>query len=126
MIFSAGVVDDISHSLCKLLVALGEHSISYFAANITTPPTQTFLRLLFSYTSLPGHYGVDEDESEMTLSFWYLLQEALWTAEYPEPAAPGSDQWAVANALYLELVVVLKRKVTWPTTAELATWTRGM
>lgn len=68
----------------------------------------------------------------MTLSFWYLLQESLWTVEYPTVEdsggsnADGADQMAVASALYMELVVILKRKVTWPSAVELTNWTRGM
>ncbi|KAF8158995.1 hypothetical protein BJ912DRAFT_1069769 [Pholiota molesta] len=52
------------------------------------PPTtrgrlvQRFLQLLLVYTGLPGYYGVDEDESEMTLGFWYLFQEALWSTDF--------------------------------------------
>lgn len=39
---------------------------------------QEFLRLLLIYTGFPGWYGIDEEESEVTLNFWYLLQESLW------------------------------------------------
>lgn len=119
---AAGFVDAVSHSLCKLVVALGDHSNTYFASYITssalvaipipaaltsaaslaaTPvpapdPTpkpkshliQRFLRLILGYTALPGWYGVDEDESEMTLGFWYLLQESLWSADYD-----GEQEW---------------------------------
>ncbi|KAH7905355.1 armadillo-type protein [Hygrophoropsis aurantiaca] len=119
----SGFVDAVSHSLCKLVVALGDHSNTYFASHITssalvavpiptahssaaplaaTPisapsnPTpkpkshliQRFLRLILGYTALPGWYGVDEEESEMTLGFWYLLQESLWSADYD-----GEQEW---------------------------------
>ncbi|KNZ71941.1 Importin-13 [Termitomyces sp. J132] len=142
----SGNVDGISHSLCKLLVALGDHSTSYIAANLASPtpvvpapqppgapllPTKTrgelsqsFLRLLLSYTGLRGHYGVDEEESEMTLAFWYLFQEALWSTDYyveEEEEVNGSvtgdaseDVQAVAKAVYSELVQVLRRKVAFP------------
>ncbi|KDQ56073.1 hypothetical protein JAAARDRAFT_36863 [Jaapia argillacea MUCL 33604] len=158
----SGFVDPVAHSYCKLLVALGDHSTSYIAANIASPtlvdpaalvpslpvtqvgdggvvggisgsstpiwgnsslpppvsfdfgsgsgsgagagflapPTfpqnqqvtpepkpkstliQTYLHHLLSFTSLPGFYGVDEEESEMTLGFWYLFQEALWGVQW--------------------------------------------
>lgn len=142
------MVDEISHSLCKLLVALGEHSTNYFATNLSTPPVQTFVRLLFTYTSLPGYYGVDEEESEMTLSFWYLLQESLWSVDFGDGYSEAEDalvDWAesiqgpdagavraqsgsqpgAAVPIYMELVQALKRKVTWPEKEVLATWTRG-
>ena len=90
-----GDVDEFSHSVCKLFAALGDHSALYLAANISsqTPVfgdktkgylVQSFLRLIMSYTGLQGYYGVDEEESELTLAFWYLFQEALWSADYFE------------------------------------------
>jgi hypothetical protein len=177
---SSGTVDEVSHSLCKLLVALGDHSTSYIAANIassslistSTPiaslsipiPThvspshahshtlhpqktkgevsQTFLRLLLAYTGLPGYFGVDEEESEMTLPFWYLFQEALWSGDaddsgsnvrWSDGGEEGVDasglgegvdkevnaqahaaQVGMAKAVYSELVRVLRRKVVFP------------
>ncbi|RPD63454.1 ARM repeat-containing protein [Lentinus tigrinus ALCF2SS1-6] len=156
---SEGFVDDISHSLCKLLVALGDHSAMYFAKNIAAPAqvkepppcpfplpaplpvvshlVQNYLRLLLAYTALPGYYGVEEEESEMTLSYWYLFQEALWTADYGFDVAEDGDSGAqadererdmmpVAKAVYTELVSVLRRKVVWPPRAVLGGWARGM
>jgi len=43
---------------------------------------EDFLRLVLTYTRLPGYYGVDEEESEMTLGFWYLFQEALRSTDF--------------------------------------------
>jgi hypothetical protein len=154
-------VDPVSHSFCKLLVALGDHSTGYFASNIAStaqavpvssnpasiPPNptkahlvQTFLKLLLSYTGLPGVYGTDEDESEMTLGFWYLFQEALWSADYYFEDGEGDggfgagdgdvgerdkDQWIISKAVYAELVSVLRRKVVYPDRAELSGWAKG-
>lgn len=121
------MVDEVGHSLCKLLVALGEHSNAYFATSITKPDVQNFFRLMLSYTALPGWYGVDEEESEMTLSFWYLLQEALWTVDFgEEPPSATGGQWVVAKALYVELVKALQRKIVWPTAKDLTAWSRGI
>ncbi|KAF9471249.1 ARM repeat-containing protein [Pholiota conissans] len=141
---ATGEVSSISHSLCKLLGALGDHSTAYIATNIssstsvstgpTTPPTtkghlvQNFLKLLLVYTGLPGYYGVDEEESEMTLGFWYLFQEALWSTDFfmendeedrppavPEVGEGGeSQQVLMAKAVFRELVQILRRKVVFP------------
>ncbi|KAJ8494655.1 hypothetical protein ONZ45_g13157 [Pleurotus djamor] len=146
----AGAVDESLHSLCKLLVAMGDHSTSYIAANLasSTPVlipqnlfpwalsgqvatrgqlTQNFLRMMLSFTALPGWYGVDEDESEMTLSFWYLFQEALWSTDFEEgDATPGGAQEAevvaVSKVVYSQLVQILRRKTVWP--SSLQGWTR--
>jgi hypothetical protein len=176
----SGTVDEVPHSLCKLLVGLGDHSTSYIAANIASstpissisiptpiasmstpipihlPPSnththpqktkgevsQTFLRLLLAYTGLPGYFGVDEEESEVTLPFWYLFQEALWSTDtesdsgvyghghgrWEDGGGAGADvsgdkegynhdhaaQVGMAKAVYSELVRVLRRKVVFP------------
>lgn len=86
-----------------------------------------------AYTALPGHYGVEEEESEMTLGFWYLFQEALWGGdlEYdsdssiPPANKREAEQMNVAKAVYSELMKVLQRKVTWPPKSELQTWPKG-
>jgi hypothetical protein len=146
-------MSSIPHSLCKLIVALGDHSTSYIVLNISstmpistgpnTPPTtkghltQNFLRLLLMYTGLPGYYGVDEEESEMTLGFWYLFQEALWSTNVyadedgrPYPPAPEdkdgdtqSKHVLMAKAVFSELVQVLRRKVAFPPPG--SGWSRG-
>lgn len=157
----SGIVEETSHSLCKLLTALGDHSTQYFAAHLASsapisPPdssinfiassstsalptkgqlSQTFMRLLLAYTGLPGFYGEDEEESEMTLGFWYLFQEALWSTDYyfeddldedgdrPQALDKEGTHWAVAKALYSELVQVLRRKSLFPPSTH--RWVKG-
>ncbi|KAI0076848.1 ARM repeat-containing protein [Panus rudis PR-1116 ss-1] len=151
---NAGFTSEVSRSFCKLLTGLGDHSSQYLASHLASstlpspsppdlfasmplPPksqlVQTFLRLLLSYTALPGYYGVDEDESEMTLGFWYLFQEALWNTDAELDQAEldseahlkaEKNQWNVAKAVYSELIKVLKRKVTWPPQNVLSSWSR--
>ena len=101
-----------SVALCKLLVALGEHSNLWFATRLDTQPVQTFMNLILVYTGFPGYYGIDEEESESTLSFWYLLQESLWEATYTEEKQ--EQQMGIARELYREVVNTLRQKVTWP------------
>ena len=144
-VIKEGAVDEVGNTLCKLLAGIGDHATDYLAENIASNdkiepafvpvsvsispsemPTrgqlvQIFLRLLLSFTALPGYYGVDEDESEMTLGFWYLFQEALWNVDAPASEDGNrvdetreKDMWAVARAVYAELVSALRRKVKWP------------
>ncbi|KAF9495545.1 ARM repeat-containing protein [Pleurotus eryngii] len=142
-----GAIDERAHSLCKLITAIGDHSTSYIAANLASAVTvsipavtfpwstqrpftraqltQNFLRMLLAFTALPGYHGVDEEESEMTLSFWYLFQETLWSIDYDEDAVGGSKEdevVAVSRAVYSQLVQVLRRKMVWP--APMSGWTR--
>lgn len=87
-----------------------------------------------AYSALPGYYGVDEEESEGTLGFWYLFQEALWegdpeydsdTSTPPSTNKREGEQMTVAKAVYSELAKVLQRKVTWPPSNVLQGWPRG-
>ncbi|KAF9269125.1 ARM repeat-containing protein [Marasmius fiardii PR-910] len=143
----SGVIDEVSQSLCKLITALGDHSTSYIAAHMASPASvsllpsagstllresqnktkgqlsQVFLKLLLAYTGFPGYYGVDEDVSEMTLGFWYMLQEALWNNDFyieegGEPSLADQqsavDQTTVAKELYVEVVKVLREKIKYP------------
>ena len=57
----------------------------------------------------------------MVLPFWYLLEEALLDADYV--ADQNGELWGTAKMIYLELVNVLKRKVTWPAEAG---WAKGV
>ena len=104
--------DTHSVALCGLLVALGEHSNLWFATQLDTQPVQNFINLVLVYTGFPGFYGIDEEESETTLSFWYLLQESLWEATYPDEEKQ-EQQMGIAKELYREVVNTLRRKVTW-------------
>jgi len=70
----------------------------------------------------------------MTLGFWYLFQEALWSTDYYIPEGEeqngdaggvdvGADAMAMAKAVYSELVKVLRRKVAFP--GKGITWSKG-
>lgn len=71
----------------------------------------------------------------MTLGFWYLFQESLWSVEYDEgddeagsvpPAdVEESNRLALVNAVYVELVKILRSKVAWPPPSTLSGWPKG-
>ena len=71
----------------------------------------------------------------MTLGFWYLFQESLWSADYeeiddekdsvPPPDVGERDRLALVNAVYVELVKILRSKVTWPPYTILSGWPKG-
>jgi hypothetical protein len=117
--------DDTASALCRLLAGLGDHSTAYLAKNLNAPLVQAFLHIMLSFTALPGSYGVDEEESERTLGFWYLLQEALWEVEFPPETevTREKEMWVLAKAVYAELVAALRNKVRWPLPT--AGWAKG-
>ena len=71
----------------------------------------------------------------MTLGFWYLFQESLWSVEYDEDddergSAPPANveernRLALVNAVYVELVRILRSKVAWPPQSILGGWPKG-
>ncbi|KAI0290272.1 armadillo-type protein [Multifurca ochricompacta] len=99
--------DETASALCRLLAGLGDHSTAYLAENLNAPLVQAFLRLMLAFTALPGSYGVEEEESE----------QALWAVEFPPESevAREKEMWALAKAVYAELVAVLRTKVRWST-----------
>jgi len=108
----------------------------YFASHLSDPPVQAFVRLMLQFTGLPGWFGIDEEESDSCMQFWYLLQESLWAVDYSEADGNGEGwersengaegkHWTVATEIYKEVVEVLRRKITWPSQVDLALWTRG-
>ncbi|KZS87157.1 ARM repeat-containing protein [Sistotremastrum niveocremeum HHB9708] len=129
------IIAPTSHALLLLLTALADHSTSYISTHLLSPPVQTFLRLMLAYMGLEGYYGVDEEESEMCLGFWYLLQEGIWGADFvrgrfgdsegnvdDEGGGDAKEQWKIATELYMHLIKILKRKVQWPPREELRGW----
>ncbi|KAH7096895.1 ARM repeat-containing protein [Auriculariales sp. MPI-PUGE-AT-0066] len=135
-----GSIEEVPHSLARLVAALGDHSVSYVVRRLADPQVQGFLRLVLGFQSFPGYFNVDEEVSELVLPFWYLLQEALWDAgtsttdfgsdsgggteasEHPAHVAAADLQ--IAQALYVEVVAVLRKKATWPPMSDLQSWTR--
>ena len=117
--------DDTASALCRLLAGLGDQSTAYLAKNLNAPLVQAFLHIMLSFTALPGSYGVDEEESERTLGFWYLLQEALWEVEFPPETevTREKEMWVLAKSVYAELVAALRTKVRWPLPT--AGWAKG-
>ncbi|KAF8331847.1 armadillo-type protein, partial [Cantharellus anzutake] len=113
-------IDEVSRGLCKLLVALGDHSVAYMALHLSSRPIQTFLRVFLGYTGFPGWYGVDEEESEMTTSFWTYFGEALLDSEFMSD--PSASETVMAKGVFAKLVDILVRKCTWPSSSDLSDW----
>lgn len=86
---------------------------------------------MLAYTGFPGYYGVDEEESELTLGFWYLFQETLWSTDFyvsgeeksDASERNGPDQVIMARAVYFEVVKLLRRKATFPIPG--SNWSKG-
>lgn len=62
---------------CRLLVAFGEAYINYVIRNFLTPPVLSLIEMIMKCTSFPGHYPEDEEISDLTLHFWFVLEDTL-------------------------------------------------
>lgn len=85
---------------------------------------------MLAYTGFPGYYGVDEEESELTLGFWYLFQETLWNTEFYVSGEEsdvsernGPEQVTMARVVYFEVIKLLRRKATFPMPG--SNWSKG-
>jgi hypothetical protein len=137
----AETIDDISRGLCKMLVAVGDHSLDYMITHIHSPSVLAYLEILLGFTGFPGWYGVDEFESDvrvveiltltvvhlvcsqMTISFWVYFGEAVLDSNWN--GDEDNSMMQTARSILLQLVRVLQKKCTWPPQEELQTWTKG-
>ena len=86
---------------------------------------------MLAYTGFPENYGMDEEERELTLGFWYLFQETFWSTDFYTSGEEeqttlernGLEQVAMAQAVYFEVVKVLRRKATFPIPG--SGWSKG-
>lgn len=126
-----------------MLVAVGDHSLSYIMKNINTTPVLAYLEIVLGFTGFPGWYGVDEFESDvsvnslfylfafddlqdakMTTSFWVYFSEAILDSDWNGDESNAMMQ--TAHDILVQLVTVLRRKCSWPPQEELRGWTKGV
>ncbi|KAF9974959.1 hypothetical protein BGZ73_001547 [Actinomortierella ambigua] len=69
--------EDISKNLCQLLSTFGDNFSDWIAARFLRPDVKIYLDMMKSLAGFPGYYAEDETISDMTLNFWYMLQESL-------------------------------------------------
>ncbi|KAG8437053.1 hypothetical protein GDO86_007942 [Hymenochirus boettgeri] len=82
---------------------------------------QSFLALvnmIMFCTGIPGHYPVNETTSSLTLTFWYSLQDDIFSFEAEKQAV----YLQVYRPVYFQLVDVLLQKAQFPADEEYATW----
>ncbi|XP_050436446.1 importin-13 [Adelges cooleyi] len=76
-----------------------------------------FFNLYLTCTNAPGYYPVNENYSEKTFTFWFLLQDDLLSND----AGPDNTLLTIVKPLYVSLTQVLIKKVAYP--KNLDTWT---
>ena len=66
--------------ICKLMIAFGEHFTSYIIEHVESEPVQILLQIIIQCSDFPGYFAEDEDVSDLTLNFWFILQDTLQDA----------------------------------------------
>ena len=89
---------------------------------MATPRSVALLKHLLLFTGYPGHFPVDEEVSELTLTSWGMLQEEMaeeGLINVEGPAAGAGREVLIAAADHI------RRKVQWPHMQELKSWPKG-
>ncbi|KAI9236924.1 MAG: armadillo-type protein [Podila humilis] len=146
--------EDIGKNLCQLLSTFGDNFSDWIAGKFLRPDIVVYLEMMMGFAGFPGYYAEDETISDLTLNFWYMLQESL--SELPSDesgngddsdaqesqqvlstisaasSTVGLDQQSIQtikNAsvhVYTRLVDVLRKKLEFPLQSEWLTWTKDI
>ncbi|CAH1775868.1 unnamed protein product [Owenia fusiformis] len=110
--------------LCRLVSTVGENHPKVLISDQTDPQHCNNVRLLISMilqcTGLPGHFPVDESCSDITFTFWYILQDDILSCE----SANRVQLVRTFQLVYISLVEVLLRKVQYPDDKEYTSWNK--
>ncbi|KAF8305820.1 hypothetical protein DL93DRAFT_2065964, partial [Clavulina sp. PMI_390] len=116
-------IDEVGRGLCKMLAAIGDHSLDYVMQKLNDPRVLAFLEIMLGFTGFPGWFGVDEFESEMTTTFWVFFSEHVLDSDwFGDDTNPSRNR---ARDILVSLIKVLHQKTRWPAPEELKGWTKG-
>ncbi|RUS20345.1 armadillo-type protein [Endogone sp. FLAS-F59071] len=137
--------DPFARTLCRLMTTLGENFTDFIACNLLRPDVITYLNMMIGFAGYPGHFGADQEISEIPLNFWSDLQESMLDAEVLNGGV-GEDEEELADEeeaarreareektrrvkeaaflVYRKLVEVLRMKIEYPEEEEWAGWTK--
>ncbi|KAF8948597.1 hypothetical protein BGZ47_003861 [Haplosporangium gracile] len=147
--------EDISRSLCQLLSTFGDNFSDWIAAKFLRPDIQVYLEMMMGFAGFPGYYAEDETTSDLTLNFWYMLQESLSELSVEDLESGGRESLdedrqiilstissassitgldkpslqaikAASIHVYIRLTEVLRRKLEYPRQREWLSWTRDI
>ncbi|XP_078575480.1 importin-13-like isoform X4 [Branchiostoma floridae x Branchiostoma japonicum] len=112
---------DTCNGLCRLAVAIGENHSKVLLESTGEHKQNSLelIKIIMMCTGLPGRYPVDETASDMTFSFWYILQDDMIASE-PQVF---QEHCAYFIPLYMNLVEIMLIKVQYPPDSEYASWT---
>ncbi|KAK3089277.1 hypothetical protein FSP39_002274 [Pinctada imbricata] len=115
---------DICQGVGQIVVALAEnHTKLLLDLTISTEESSRvnahgLIQMVLACSSLPGHYPVDENFSNLTFTFWYLLQDEITESE----SEKRSLLIPIFRPVFFSLVEALLIKVQYPDDEEYNTW----
>ncbi|KAG2172850.1 hypothetical protein INT43_000200, partial [Umbelopsis isabellina] len=118
--------------LGRIAVTFGETFADDLASQFHQASIIHYLQLIMRLTGYPGYFGADQEVGEITLNFWYVLQETiadlgilpldkrLQHAEYADNSHEN------IFAAYKQLVFVLRDKAMVPPDHEYNNWSKDV
>lgn len=118
--------------LGRIAVTFGETFADELAPHLDQPSMIHYLQLIMRLTGYPGYFGADQEVGEITLNFWYVLQETiadLGILPLNKRSHHGSEYAENTHetifAAYKQLVFVLRDKAMVPPDHEYNSWSKG-
>ncbi|CAM0140607.1 unnamed protein product [Umbelopsis sp. WA50703] len=119
--------------LGRIAVTFGETFADNLTPYLGQPSMIHYLQLIMRLTGYPGYFGADQEVGEITLNFWYVLQETIADLGLlPLDKRPNHDLEYDANsqetisAAYKQLVFVLRDKAMIPPDHEYNSWSKDV
>ncbi|XP_069126278.1 importin-13-like [Argopecten irradians] len=116
---------DVCNGIAQIVIALAEnHTKMLLECSISENENcrnivMNLIQMVLSCCSLPGHFPVDETTSDMSFTFWYLLQDDILDSEKERQQL----LLPIFQPIYFSLIEILLVKVQYPTDEEYESWT---
>ncbi|KAF7724113.1 hypothetical protein EC973_001297 [Apophysomyces ossiformis] len=141
---------DTGRTLAKLFSTYGETFTDFLSIQLASPNISLLLDMIMQLTAFQGHFPVDQEVSDISLNFWYVLQETLFdqgiipVRENTSEARDGDDDVSLksdsnveqklwirrcgeaAMVVYRQLVTTLMQKAVFPENSVWESWNRDL
>ncbi|XP_078316554.1 importin-13-like [Crassostrea virginica] len=115
---------DVCQRVGQIIISFAENNVSLLLQWVLNPETRettiNFINLILMCTSIPGHFPVDENFSNMFFTFWYLLQDGIQDS----PAEQSKILHPMFCPIFLSLIQTLLVKVQYPEEEDFNSWTK--
>lgn len=130
--------EETARLIAKLLTTFGETYTDYIVSQLARPDIYWLITMVIRLTGFEGFFPIDQEVTEITLNFWYIMQETLFDeCILPVQQSAPSDQdneteklWKfncgqAALAIYRELVEILTKNACYPDEPTWESWNKG-